>query len=180
MFEKFLHSLFIILISFLLSCGESNYILQNETPPIEDGFFGFRWTTPMSIVDDEFPKRTGVKPVLTKNHYNTSNFSDAYFLDQLTNLCVFHFNERGLSSVKIIFYTDFRMSESKFYDLMEKLSFIYGKPEIFIGTSTDQNQLEFIGQFKWYKGRLNITLNTNYDIEINAYGYYPVGIIHNK
>lgn len=180
MFKKFSYSLYFIVISFLLSCGDSNYILNNETPSIQEGFFGFRWTTPMSIVDAEFPKRTKATPIDSLNHYNTSNFSDAYFLDQFANLCVFHFNESGLSSVKIIFYTDHRTSESKFYDLMEKLSFIYGKPEIFIGTSTDQNLPEFIGQFKWFKERMNITLNTNYDIEINAYGYYPVEIIHNK
>lgn len=84
--KKSYNILVILLFVFFIGCGETNYILKNETPSIVDGFFGFRWTTPMSVVDNNFPKLTGAKPASNLNRYNTSFFTDASFLDELASV----------------------------------------------------------------------------------------------
>lgn len=168
---------FLVIITF--GCIGTNYILKDETPAIEEGFFGFRWTTPMSVFDSEFPKRTGVTPIDSLNRYNTSNFSEAYFLGELTSLCVFGFNENGLSSVKIIFNTDYRTFKDELYYLEEKLSAVYGEPLEFLGNPYDRELPEYFSQLQWVNGRLNLTLLLDYKVEINAYSFVPNRGIHN-
>ncbi len=60
---KISFSLKFFLILIISGCGETNYLLTSDTPQILEGFYGFRWTTPMSVVDSDFPKRTGATPI---------------------------------------------------------------------------------------------------------------------
>ena len=155
----------------LLGCVETNYVLQNETPPILDGFFGFRWTTPISVVDSEFPKRTGVTSMDSLNHYNTSNFSDAYFLGEIASLCWFGFGQTGLTSVKILFNTNYLNCEDKLYLLKDSLSEIYGEPREIPGIIEPNTPPTYSISYFWYEKRLNISLNIDFTIEINAYSF---------
>jgi hypothetical protein len=181
MIKKFAYSLLFILLFLLFRCGETNYILNEKTPPILEGFFGFRWTTPMSIVDDEFSKTTGTKPIDSLNRYNTSNFSDAYFLGELTTFCVFGFNENGLSSVKIIFNTDFQTFEDNLFKLKEKLTDVYGEPRESLEIIDYRTLPEYLIRYSWAGSRLDITLKLDYTVEINAFSFSPLlGPIFNK
>ena len=181
MIKKFVYSLLFILLFLLFSCGETNYILNEETPPILEGFFGFRWTTPMSVVDSEFQKQTSAKTQLSLNRYNTSNFSNAYFLGELTSLCRFGFNERGLSSIKIIFNTNYLTYAKELYELKEKLTDVYGEPRELPGIFDYPTLPEYLVRYTWIERRLDITLNLDYTIEINAYSYSPAfGPIFNQ
>lgn len=174
------YSIKFLLIFIISGCGETNYLLTSDTPPILEGFYGFRWTTPMSVVDAEFPKRTGATPIDSLNRYNTSNFSDAYFLDELTSVCLFGFNENGLSSVKILFNTDYQNFGEKLFYLEKKLSDIFGKPLEYFGNPSYKDSPEYFSQLQWIRGRLKLTLLTNYILEISAFGYEPFESIHNK
>ncbi|MGB5530503.1 MAG: hypothetical protein WBQ32_11095 [Ignavibacteriaceae bacterium] len=174
MIKNFTHSLIFILFFLLFRCGEANYILNEETPPILKGFFGFRWTTPMGIVDSEFPKLTGAKTQSNLNRYNTSNFSDAYFLGELTTLCRFTFSESGLRSVKIIFNTNHLTYDAELFELKEKLANVYGEPVELLGIVDYPTLPEYLVRYSWIEGRLNITLNLDYTLEINAYGISPL------
>ena len=172
------YSGFIILIIFsLFSCGDTNYLFNEETPPLYEGFLGFRWSTPMSIVDEEFPKQLGAisKPEL--DHYNTSNFSDVYFLDELSSACIFYFNENGLSYIQLKFYTQDKPSSILFNILAEKLANIYGNPIVF-STTPEFEEPEFIQQMEWEKGRLTLSLISNIEIKLTAYSYEPIKSIH--
>ncbi len=166
--------------SLIISCGANNYILKNDIPSLETGFFGFRWTTPMSIIDSEFPRKTGAKQRSDLNRFSTSCFSDAYFLDELTSLCQFRFNENGLNSVKIIFESNQVSAEDQLFKLKEKLSSFYGEPYKTLGTNKQNEKQEYIVGFFWDGGRLELTLKLNYTIEVNAYSYSSrFGPIHN-
>ena len=149
MINQFSYSLILILICFLIGCGETNYILKKETPPILDGFFGFKWTTPMSIVDNEFPKQTGAKPVSDLNRYNTSNFFDAYFLGELTSLCRFNFDQSGLTSVKILFNTNHMTFEDELFKLKEKLADVYGEPRESLEIIDYRVLPEYLIRYSW-------------------------------
>jgi hypothetical protein len=168
-----------LLIFIISGCGETKYLLTSDAPPILEGFYGFRWTTPMSIVDEEFPKRTGATLIDSLNRYNTSNFSEAYFLGEESSLCWFGFNESGLISVNILLNTDYQSFEKKLYSLKEKLSTVYGEPLEFIGNPYDRESPEYISQHQWVNGRLNLTLLLDYKVEINAYSFVPNLGIHN-
>jgi hypothetical protein len=175
------HYTSLIIIIFLLSgCGQTNYLLKSDTPPILEGFYGFRWTTPMSIVDEEFPKKTNAKPIDSLNRYNNSNFIDAYFLGELTSLCLFGFNETGLTSVNILFNTDYQTFEYKLYYLEEKLSAVYGERVEVIGNPYDRESAQYFNQLIWAQGRLKLTLLTDYKLEITALGYNPIRIFRNN
>ena len=172
------YSGFIILIIFsLFSCGETNYLINKETPSLYEGFLGFRWSTPMSIVDEEFPKQSGSISKSELDHYNTSNFSDVYFLGELSSSCIFYFNETGLSYIQLNFYTQDKPSSFLFNILAEKLSNIYGNPIVF-SMNPDFEDPEFIKQLKWEKGRLTLSLISNVEIELSAYSYEPIQSIH--
>jgi hypothetical protein len=169
------HYTSLMIIIFLLSgCGQTNYLLKSDTPPILERFYGFRWTTPMSVVDSEFPKQTGAKPVSILNYYNTSNFSDAYFLDELTSLCKFTFNETGFKSVKILFNTNHLTFENELFKLKEKLTAVYGEPIESLGIIEYLRIPEYLIRYSWNERRLEITLKFDYSIEINAYSYSPL------
>ncbi|MCW8817323.1 MAG: hypothetical protein OQK52_05555 [Ignavibacteriaceae bacterium] len=128
----------------------------------------------MSIVDSEFPKLTGAQAQSNLNRYNTSNFSNAYFLGELTSLCRFGFSERGLSSIKIIFDTNYMNFEEEFYKLKEKLSAIYGEPREYPGIIDYPTLPEYLVRYTWIESRLDITLNLDYTFEINAYSFSPM------
>lgn len=179
MLKKIFLGIFLLLLLIPLGCGETNYLLTSDTPQILEGFFGFRWTTPMSVVDSEFPNRTGAAPIDSLNNYNRSNFSETFFLGELTGLCQFTFNETGLISVKIIFNTNQLTVEDKLYYLGEKLSAVYGEPLEFIGNPYDRESPEYFSQLRWFNGRLNLTLLLDYKVEINAYSFIPNHSIHN-
>ena len=161
----------ILFFAFLIGCGEANYILKTETPPILDGFFGFRWTSPMSLVDNEFPNLTGAKPTTNLNRYNTSCFTDAPFLEELTSLCQFTFDGKGLQSVKLVFNSNQVIAENKLDALKEKLTRIYGEPNKFSGRIGQHKAPEYIVYFSWDQKRLELMLKPDYTIEINAYGH---------
>ena len=173
-------AILIVFISFILGCGETNYILNEDTPPIELGFYGFRWTTPMSIVDEEFPNRTGAKPESISNKYNTANFKNAHFAGESVSLSKFNFNENGLNSVNLFFYTDYYSFEDKMYSLLEKLINIYGEPVEYFNTPEFHEIPEYIVSYSWNKKRLNLQLKTDYSIELNALSYIPYPIINRK
>lgn len=176
---KISFSLKFLLILIISGCGETNYLLTNDTPQILEGFSGFRWTTPMSVVDSEFPNQTGATPIDSLNRYNTSNFSDAYFLGELTSLCQFTFNETGLISVKMVFNKNHLTFEDELFNLKEKLADVYGEPRESLEIIDYRTLPEYLIRYSWAESRLNLTLLLDYKIEINAYGYYPVQGIHN-
>ena len=167
----------ILIIFFLFSCSETNYIINEETPSLYEGFLGFRWSTPMSIVDEEFPKQSGSISKSELDHYNTSNFSGIYFLGELSSSCIFYFNETGLSYIQLNFYTQDRPSSLLFNVLAEKLSNIYGNPIVF-SITPEFEEPEFIQQMKWEKGRLTLSLISSVEIELKAYAYEPIQGIH--
>ena len=173
------HILVILFFALLIGCGEANYILKTETPPLQDGFFGFRWTSPMSLVDNEFPNLTGAKPTTNLNRYNTSCFTDVSFLEELTSLCQFTFDEKGLKSVKLVFNSNQVTAEDKLTALKEKLTRIYGVPNKFLGIIGQHKEPEYIVCFSWAEKRLELMLIPDYTIEINAYGYLPNRTIYN-
>lgn len=177
---KFNIILLLILASLNIGCGTTHYVLNNETPSLNSGFFNFRWTTPMSIVDSEFPKITRAKPRLDLNRYKTSCFSNTHFLGELIDVCEFSFNEKGLNSIKIIFVSSKLRVEDDLLRLKEKLSAIYGEPrELFNGMNQYTKQ-EYILNYYWNEKRLELTLKPDYTIEVNAYSYSPLyGPIHN-
>lgn len=174
MIKKFVYSLICILLFLFSRCGETNYILNVETPPILEGFFGFRWTTPMSIVDSAFPKLRGAETRSNLNRYNTSNFSNAYLLGELTSLCQFGFSERGLTSIKIKFNTNHLTYAKELYDLREKLTDVYGEPRDLPGIIDYLGLPEYLVRYTWIESRLDITLNLDYTLEINAYSFSPL------
>lgn len=159
------------MISLIISCGESNYILEETSPPIDVGFFGFRWSTPMSIVDEEFPKQTGAQPESGLNTYNTSYFKDAYFLGAISSLSKFAFNEAGLSSIEINFNTNYQSIEKIFDPMLDKLIDIYGEPIEHLITTEFPEIPEYILKYSWDESRLELVLNTDYSFVINAYSY---------
>lgn len=173
MIKKFVYSLLFILLFLLYSCGETKYILNEETPPILEGFFGFRWTTPMSVVDSEFPKQTGAQPESGLNTYNTANFKNAYFLGEITSLSKFSFGESGLGSVKIIFNTNYLSFEDLFYSLLNKLKNVYGEPMESLGDLDYQAQPKYLVRYSWFERRLEIKLNPDFTFEINAHSISP-------
>jgi len=180
MIKKFAYNLIYFLPLLLFRCGEANYILDDQTPPISEGFFGIRWTTPMAIVDSEFPKHTGAITQSSLNQYNTSNFSNAYFLGELPSLERFTFNERGLTSIKIIFKTNFNTYENKFDLLLKKVVSVYGKPIELFGIVEFPDIPDYIVCYYWNGKRLELKLKLDYSIEINAYSYSPLdGPIYN-
>ncbi|MCW8805289.1 MAG: hypothetical protein OQK56_02415 [Ignavibacteriaceae bacterium] len=164
---------FLILIFLIISCGETNYILNEDTPPIDVGFYGFRWTTPMSVVDEEFPDRHGAQPESSLNKYNTANFKNAYFLGERTSFSKFSFGESGLSSVKIIFNTNYLSYEDLFYLLLNKLINVYGEPVELLGSFDFQAQPKYLVRYSWFASRLEIILNPDFTAEINAYSVSP-------
>lgn len=174
MIKKFAYKLLCILPFLLFRCGETNYILNDQTPSNLEGFFGFRWTTPMEIVDSEFPKRTGARKQSGLNRYNTSNFSNAVFLGETTSSCRFKFNERGLTSVKILFDADHMTIDEQLYNLIEKLSDVYGKPIEVHGIIKNNRPPEYLVRYTWIEARLDIILNLDYTLEVNAYSFSPL------
>ena len=167
------HILMFLFFTFLISCGETNYILKTETPPIRDGFFRFRWTSPMSLVDNEFPNFTGAKPTKNLNRYNTSCFTDAAFLEESINLCQFIFDGKGLQSVKLVINANPVVAENKLDALKKKLTRIYGEPNQLSGRIEQHRAPEYIVCFFWDQKRLDLMLKPDYTIEINAYGHLP-------
>lgn len=174
------HILVILFFALLIGCSETNYILKTETPPILDGFFGFRWTTPMSLVDSKFPNISGAKPAADLNRYNTSCFTGASFLEELVSLCQFTFDEKGLKSVKLVFNSTQFTAEDKLDALKEKITRIYGAPDKLLGTIGQQKPPDYILSFSWAEKRLELMLMPDYTIEINAYGYLPIRPIFNS
>jgi hypothetical protein len=178
---KISFSLKFLLILIISGCGETNYLLTSDTPQILEGFYGFRWTTPMSVVDSDFPKRTGATPIDSLNRYNTSNFSEAYFLGGLTSLCQFTFNETGLISVKMVFNTNQMTFEDELFKLKEKLTDVYGEPREALEIIDYRTLPEYLIRYFWAESRLDITLKLDYTVEINAFSFSPLlGPIFNK
>jgi len=165
---------FLLFLFIPLGCGDANYLLTSDTPPILEGFYGFRWTTPMSVVDSEFPKQTGATPIDSLNHYNTSNFSDAYFVGELASFCWYGFGQTGLTSVKTLFNTNYLNCEDKLYLLKDSLSKIYGEPREIPGIIEPNTPPTYFISYFWYEKRLDISLNTDFTIEINASSDSPL------
>ena len=178
--DKKYYFILLLIITFFSGCGETNYILKSETPPILEGFIGFRWTTPMSIVDSEFPERTGATPLAVPDSYNVSSFSNVHFLDESADLCRFHFDYKGLKSVELVFYTNPYTFEDKLIKLKEKLSSVYGKPVELTGRRNPFEPPEFLTKFFWYEKRLKLISLPGYTIKIKAYGFIPHKIILNN
>jgi hypothetical protein len=128
----------------------------------------------MEIVDSDFPKQTGAKPQSKLNRYNTSNFSNAYFLGELTSLCQFSFSERGLTSVKILLNTDHLTFDEELHKLKEKLTDVYGWPREVPGIIDYGILPEYLVRYSWIESRLDITVNLDYTLEINAYSFSPL------
>ena len=151
---NFKKEILIIFLLLLAGCVDVNYFMQSQTPPKLEGFLGLRWTTPMSIVNKEFSKRTGAKPLEKLNTYNTSVFTNVKFLDKQIDICRFTFDENGLLSIDLIFNTTRQSYKSVFNYYKDRLNEIYG----------DSNNLNL-----WFARRLELLLLPNYNVEINAY-----------
>lgn len=164
----------IIFTSLIIGCGTTNYVLKNATPSLNIGFFNFRWTTPMTVIDSEFPKLTGAKQRLDLNRFEKSCFVDASFLDEITSLCEFNFDEKGLKSVKLVINSNQFSNGNKLEVLKEKLTRIYGEPNKSLGITGQGKTQAYIVYFSWAGKRLELMLMQDYSIEINAYGYSPI------
>jgi len=174
MFRRFYLNLPFILIFSLISCGETNYLLNEETPSIYEGFQGFRWSTPMSIVEAEFPKQSGAQPESGLNTYNTTNFKNAHFLGEFSSLSKFSFSKSGLVSVKIIFGTNYQSFENLMFQILEKLIDIYGEPKESIAIIQYPEIPDYIVSYSWYEKRLELILRLDYSVEIIALSFSPL------
>jgi len=172
--------LLIVFASLVIGCGTTHYVLNDETPSLNTGFFYFRWTTPMGIVNSEFPQITGAQPRLDLNRYKTSCFSNTDFLGELINVCEFSFDEKGLNSIKIIFLSSELQAEENFLRFKEKLTTIYGEPRELLNGTNQYTEQEYILNYYWNDKMLELTLKPDYTIEINVHSYSPLyGPIHN-
>jgi hypothetical protein len=166
---------FVLLLLIFIGCSDTNYFMENQTPPNLEGFLGIRWTTPLSIVDDEFPKMTGAKPLQQLNRYNTSAYTNFNFWDRQVKICQFTFNEKGLYSIELVFNTDIQSYGRDFIAVKEKLTKIYGVSMKKYGNDVQQ---KYISGFSWLGCRLELLLTEEYKIEIIAYkgDCYPKAI----
>jgi len=162
----YFHITFSLMLLLLVGCGETNYIFNNHSSPIREGFLGFRWTTPMSIVETEFQKQPGVKAISKLNKYNTSCFSGVNFLGYSTSLCQFTFNRYGLSSVKLLIQSSDAWIKEDFFSLKDKLAEIYGTP---LEAMNKNRNLDLIKIFSWEFQKLQLILTPDNKIEIYAY-----------
>lgn len=171
--KNYSHLLIPLILSLLLNCGETHYILKEDTPPISEGFFGFRWTTPMSTVETEFQKQPGVNVVSELNRANTSCFSGANFLGYAISLSKFTFDGKGLNTVKLVIKLDSSKIEDVFYSLKENLTNIYGGVTSTFGIRKHNEPPDYLEYFSWTERRLELKLMPHNTVEINAYRDSP-------
>jgi hypothetical protein len=165
-----LNIIFPVISSFILfCCGTDNYILKEETPGLDTGFYHFRWHTPMSILDSEFQKMNDATPRLDLNRYSTLCYSNTHFLDELIKECQFSFNDKGLNSVLLLFDSNSFKAENDLLRICEKLSDIYGKPQ----KIHNETNRDFIIKYFWDFGKLELTLKRDYSITIRAASMSP-------
>lgn len=152
--KKLIKEKIIVLLLLFVGCTDPIYFMGNQTPPNLVGFLGIRWTTPYGLVKNEFPKRTGAKPLQQLNKYNTSVYTDFKFWDWPVKICQFSFDEKGLRAIELVFNTNNQNYEKEFNDFKVRLNKIYG----------DSNNINI-----WFDGRLELKLMPNYNIVIKAY-----------
>jgi len=170
---------YLVLILFSFACGETNYILREDTPPIDVGFYSFRWTTPMSIVEKEFPAISDAQPDSKLNTYNSSYFKGGIFLSERISSTEFTFNESGLMSISINIYAN----QNSFEDLLnlfrEKLIATYGEPIEQFAMLEFMKIPDFLVKYSWSERRLQLLLKPDYSLEIKAFRFTPIIIIRN-
>lgn len=164
--------IFTILLS-LTGCIEPAYIQNTETPPNLEGFLGFRWDTPMSILDDHLMQTMDVIPCEHYYDYYSLAYENFYFMDKKAYLCKFIFMV-GFSEAKLYFLPETENTYSDLDYFLERLSEIYGSPEEVI--LPEMKNSAFVEGYFWFGGRLSLTLTPGYEIIIDASTYSAYGL----
>jgi hypothetical protein len=160
--------IFTILLS-LTGCIEPAYIQKTETPPNLDGFLGFRWDTPMSILDDHLMQTLDVIPCEHYYDYCSLAYQNFYFMDKKAWQCKFIFS-RGLSAAKLVFLPDTQNTYSDLDFFLERLSEIYGSPVQMTRPASDDDFTGYIEGYYWQGGHLVLALLPEDVIVIRACG----------
>lgn len=159
-----------LLLSFT-GCIEPVYFQQTETPPNLEGFLGFRWDTPMSILDDHILQAFDVIPDSRYNDYYSLAYRNYYFMDRKTSLCKFIFDDYGMTQINLFFRPD---PENVFPELdyiLGKLTEVYGSPVKMTKPATDLDYVGYIEGYYWFYGRLTVSLMPGDFIIIRAFAY---------
>lgn len=139
-------------------CGKSNYVSKSQTPDDLDGFSGFRWSTPMNVVDDEILQLTNAEPVCRLNDSFTSSYSNYIFMGRMSRLCQFMFDSKGLHSTKLTFKTSYSSAISEMNYFRNKLAGVYGMPVHMTRPPFQKEYLNYIDGYYWFNGRLVLTI----------------------
>lgn len=165
-----------LLLSFT-GCIEPVYFQQTETPPNLEGFLGFRWDTPMSILDDRLMQTLDVIPCEHYYDFYSLAYENYYFMDKKASQCKFIFRV-GFAEAKLIFLPDPQNTYSDLDYFLERLSEIYGNPEQVI--LPHFKNPSFIEGYFWFEGRLSLTLLPGDEIIIDASEYSSYGLHHRE
>ncbi|MGE5352716.1 MAG: hypothetical protein ACM3P0_11580 [Acidobacteriota bacterium] len=168
--------IFVLLFS-LSGCIEPAYIQRTDTPPNLEGFLGFRWDTPMSILDDHLMQTMDVIPCEHYYDFYSLAYENFYFLDKKAYQCKFIFSV-GFSEAKLIFLPNPQYTYSDLDYFLERLTEIYGNPEQVI--LPDFKNPSCIEGYFWFDGRLSLTLLPGDEIIIDASAYTSYGLPHQE
>lgn len=170
---KYYNSLIILLT--ILGCGESNYVQNCDTPLNLNGFAGFRWTTPMSLIEEQLSKKSYVKPIPELNTFESTHFSNVEFMEYEGFDCAYYFSKRGLIKTSLSFQSTPENAEIVFNEILVHLVNIYGEPRKTISQRTRKSYPNFLVGFSWFECELEIFLNMKSIIIINAYESHTCG-----
>jgi hypothetical protein len=162
------YTLLLILFT-ILGCGESNYIQNNSTPESLDGFAGFRWTTPMSFIEEQLLKNSNATPIPELNTYESTHFSNVEFVENEGFDCGYYFSQKGLTKVSLSFQTTAEYVDIDFNEIFSHLVSIYGEPINLISQSTHETYPNSLIGYSWFGCDIELFLNMNNTIIINAY-----------
>lgn len=150
-------------------CSKTNYISKSETPEDLNGFLGFRWSTPMDIVDDQLLQLTSAESVSHLDAPKTVAYSKIGFLGRKSSLCQFFFDWKGLSATKLIFISSTSSISADLKYFRDKLTMIYGIPVQMTKPAYQKEYRDYIEGYYWFYGRLSLILKPGHQIVINAF-----------
>lgn len=163
-------AIFAILL-FVAGCTGPVYIQQTDTPNNLDGFLGFRWVTPLSILDDYLLENFDVIPCSRYNNYYTLSYENYYFMEKKASMCQFIFDDYGSIEAHLFFLLDANDIYSEMDYFLEKLTDVYGSPVQMTRPAYKIEYAGYIEGYYWFDGRLSITLMPGDVIIIRAFKY---------
>lgn len=168
---SFYSAVIFITIFLFTGCEAPVYIQQTDTPKDLNGFAGFRWATPMSILDDHLMETMDVVPFKRYNDFYNLAYSNFYFMDKKSYLCKYTFNNEGLVSIKIIFLPLYENVYSDLDYMLGRITEVYGPPVQMTRPAYKPEYLGYIEGYYWSGGRLNLTLMPGDVIIVRAFKY---------